>query len=233
MLTPAMSASSTSSPRVRRRNASSTQVRGPPFLYWLPFSELITTGWVLLWVITVGPWPKSGRAPTAMVAAPIFTNSRRLESFMKLAPRALIGSGERAATGADRSPRPATVQGAVPGVHCSDDPWPPSGPRRDRPCGLRAGRGFPSGVGALGRPLLAAVARSPRDGRGPEGQPAPRVERTEERSLEGRDPRARQEQPDRVGRPGLRDHGGPGGQEFPGVRSPGLRPGRRPGPLAE
>src|SRR5260370_2642855 len=114
MLTPAMSASSTSSPRVRRRNASSTQVRGPPFLNWLPFSELITTGWVLLRTITVGAWPRSGPAPVAAtVAAPIFTNSRRLESFMRVAPRPLVRSLESASTGADRSPRPPTVQGAA------------------------------------------------------------------------------------------------------------------------
>jgi hypothetical protein len=43
MLTPAISASRTSSPRVIRWKASSTGVRGPPFLYLWPLLDAMTT----------------------------------------------------------------------------------------------------------------------------------------------------------------------------------------------
>ena len=79
MFTPATSASSTSSPRVMRPKASSTHVRGPPFLYLNPLAEEMTTG--LTDVRTAGPWPKAGPVPAPAArrpAVPVFTKSRRL-----------------------------------------------------------------------------------------------------------------------------------------------------------
>src|SRR5438445_4573193 len=77
MLTPAISASSTSPPRVMRPKASSTQVRGPPLRYLCPLADEITTG--LTDVITAGACEKADAAPAATTpAAPEATNSRRL-----------------------------------------------------------------------------------------------------------------------------------------------------------
>src|SRR5712692_1574582 len=80
MFTPAMTATRTSSPPVMRAKASSTAVRGPPFLYLLPLAEAMTTGFTVLGATTVGPWAKPGRAPAATIpaAVPALTNSRRL-----------------------------------------------------------------------------------------------------------------------------------------------------------
>ena len=55
MLTPAMSASSTSSPFIIISNAVSTHVFVPPFLNWWPLPEAMTTGRVLPCTITAGP----------------------------------------------------------------------------------------------------------------------------------------------------------------------------------
>src|SRR3990172_9392103 len=84
MLTPAISASSTSSPRAIRSKASATQVRGPPFRYWFPLADATTTGFTLLGVRTVGPWALAGEAPAASTpaAAPAFTNSLRLTCLL-------------------------------------------------------------------------------------------------------------------------------------------------------
>src|SRR5258708_25017826 len=79
MFTPATSASSTSSPRVMRPKASSTHVRGPPFLYLNPLAEEMTTGFTE--VMTAGPWPKAGAVPAPAArrpAVPVFMKSRRL-----------------------------------------------------------------------------------------------------------------------------------------------------------
>src|SRR5260370_36480911 len=79
MFTPATSASSTSSPRVMRPKASSTHVRGPPFLYLNPLAEEMTTGFTE--AMTAGPWPKAGAVPAPAArrpAVPDFMKSRRL-----------------------------------------------------------------------------------------------------------------------------------------------------------
>src|SRR6185436_18366734 len=79
MFTPATSASSTSSPRVMRPKASSTQVRGPPFLYLKPLAEEMTTGFTE--VMTAGACPKAAPPPAPAArspAVPVFTKSRRL-----------------------------------------------------------------------------------------------------------------------------------------------------------
>ena len=80
MLTPATSASSTSSPATIRLKASSTQVRGPPFLYWWPFAEAITTGGVARRACTAGASARATPAAveTTVAAAPAFTKSRRV-----------------------------------------------------------------------------------------------------------------------------------------------------------
>jgi hypothetical protein len=80
MLTPAISASSTSVPPVSAANAVSTQVLVPPFLKKLPFAEAMTSGFAVR-VFTAGAaWPLAveGTAAAATPAAPVFlTNSRR------------------------------------------------------------------------------------------------------------------------------------------------------------
>src|SRR6266513_3013420 len=85
MLTPAISASSTSASLVIMPNAVSTHVFVPPFLYRLPLADEITTGLTLFGVITVGACPKSvaGAAAAATPAAVVvWTNSRRLSFFI-------------------------------------------------------------------------------------------------------------------------------------------------------
>ena len=54
MLTPAIRESSTSSPLTIRCQASSTQVRGPPFRYSCPLLDEMTTGGVARRTRTVG-----------------------------------------------------------------------------------------------------------------------------------------------------------------------------------
>src|SRR5215470_7236953 len=80
MLTPAIRESRTSSPFTMRVKASSTAVRGPPFLYLFPLADDTTTGETLFGVITVGAWPKAFGAAVASTpaAVPAFTNARRL-----------------------------------------------------------------------------------------------------------------------------------------------------------
>ena len=80
MLTPAISDSSTSSPFAIRCQASSTELRGPLFLYSWPLAEEITTGGVALRTSTLGPWPNAAAGTLAATdaAVPAFTNSRRL-----------------------------------------------------------------------------------------------------------------------------------------------------------
>src|SRR5262245_37804765 len=84
MFTPAIRASSTSLPPVRRLNASSTQVELPPSLYRLPLLEAITTGFA--WRAEIaGAWPNatSWVAPSAAPASnPFRTRSRRLIGCM-------------------------------------------------------------------------------------------------------------------------------------------------------
>ena len=78
MLTPAITASSTSAPRVISANAVSMQVLSPPFLKLWPLPEAITTGLTRFLVIIVGACPKAG--PAAAAASPavlVTTNSRR------------------------------------------------------------------------------------------------------------------------------------------------------------
>src|ERR1044071_3536012 len=65
MFTPAITASRTSSPRVMRPKASSTAVRGPPFLCLFPLAEAMTTGLTVFGAITVGPWANPRPAPAA------------------------------------------------------------------------------------------------------------------------------------------------------------------------
>ena len=78
--------------------------------------------------------------------------------------------------------------------------------------GARAGRAAAAsrGAGRRGRAVLAAVARSPPERHVPDGDPARRVERDEERQVEDRDSRPRRGDPRRVGRPAVPAHGGPG-----------------------
>ena len=115
MFTPAMSASSTSSPATILRKASSTQVRAPPFLNWCPFSDAITTGPVRR-VRTAGAWANSGLAPAAIAVAALFrTKSRRLSFSVMgrlLAPAFSRGDGSDEG-GVDRKPRTAEVQGGA------------------------------------------------------------------------------------------------------------------------
>ena len=80
MLTPAMSASSTSEPLVIMPNAFSTQVTGPPFLNRCPLPEATTIGLTDFGVIIVGAWANAERAAAdaSPAAVPVLTNSRRL-----------------------------------------------------------------------------------------------------------------------------------------------------------
>jgi hypothetical protein len=77
MLTPARSASSTSSPRVRRSKASCTQVRDPPFVNLLPFAEAMTTGRAGAGVTAVGAAARASTLPRE-ATVPARTNSRRV-----------------------------------------------------------------------------------------------------------------------------------------------------------
>src|SRR5262245_49408094 len=80
MFTPATSASSTSEPEVIMPNAFSTHVTGPPFLYWWPFADEMTTG-CETWAMTAGARPKAFTARPE--AAEPSTNARRdVEPFM-------------------------------------------------------------------------------------------------------------------------------------------------------
>src|SRR5688572_30252998 len=67
MLTPAISASRTSSPPTMRAKAVSTQVCLPPFLNSCPLLEAITTGRARRLVCTAGAWAPAG--PGSRVAA--------------------------------------------------------------------------------------------------------------------------------------------------------------------
>src|SRR6186997_517023 len=81
MVTPAISASRTSSPRVIFSNAVSTHVFAPPFLNRLPFDDEITTGLMPPGVIMAGPWSNAARGVAAAArpaAVLVTTNSRRL-----------------------------------------------------------------------------------------------------------------------------------------------------------
>ena len=60
MLTPSISASSTSEPCVIRVKAFSTHVTVPPFLNQLPLAEEMTTGWRRLWSGPPGALPEQG-----------------------------------------------------------------------------------------------------------------------------------------------------------------------------
>src|SRR4029079_5660638 len=101
MLTPAISASSTSDPAVIIWNAFSTQVCGPPFLNVLPLLDEMTTGFTLFGVITGGAWPNSvfGTAAAAAAAAVVvWTNSRRFSFFIGSFP-VFVAQPFRAARG--------------------------------------------------------------------------------------------------------------------------------------
>ena len=76
MLTPAISDSSTSSPFAIRCQASSTQLRGPPFLNSWPLAEEITTGGVALRTTTLGPCANvvSETLAATVAAVPALTN---------------------------------------------------------------------------------------------------------------------------------------------------------------
>src|SRR5919198_855025 len=97
MVTPAITASSTSSPRVIRRKASSTAVRGPPLRYSYPLAEATTTGRVARRVSTVGPCSEGAGAPAAQSpAAPVrMTKPLRLIGLIRspLPSGVLRGSG--------------------------------------------------------------------------------------------------------------------------------------------
>ena len=79
MLTPAISASSTSAPLVIIAKAVSTQVLAPPFLNWWPLSEAITRGLARPFVIAGACAAVAVRAAAAAspAAVPVRTNSRR------------------------------------------------------------------------------------------------------------------------------------------------------------
>src|SRR4030095_2884400 len=79
ILTPAISASSTSSPLTIFAKAISTPVLSPPFLNLLPLAEAITMGRLLPGVIMLGAWPNARGAAAAArpTAVPVLTNSRR------------------------------------------------------------------------------------------------------------------------------------------------------------
>src|ERR1700726_2694063 len=79
MLTPAISASSTSEPWTIMAQAFCTQVTSPPFLNLLPLAEEITTGLAAGDAITAGASPNSerGAAAASPVPAPAMRKSRR------------------------------------------------------------------------------------------------------------------------------------------------------------
>src|ERR1700688_3595120 len=79
MLTPAISASSTSDPWTIMAQAFCTQVTSPPFLNLLPLAEEITTGLAAGDAITAGASPNSerGAAAASPVPAPAMRKSRR------------------------------------------------------------------------------------------------------------------------------------------------------------
>ena len=70
------------------------------------------------------------------------------------------------------------------------------------------------------RPLLADLARSREHRHLDDGQPAHRVERDQEPAVEGRDPGPRSLVADRLGRSGLRHHGGAGRRGRRGAARP-------------
>src|SRR5262245_32733854 len=80
MATPATRASSTSDPLIIISKAFATHVWPFSFFDRLPFDAAMTTGLMLLGVIIVGAWPKSGFvvAATTPAAVVVCTNSRRL-----------------------------------------------------------------------------------------------------------------------------------------------------------
>src|SRR5262249_1685809 len=88
MLTPAVSASSTSDPAVIIWKALSTQVAGPPFLKRFPLAEGMTTGLIVLVMAASAcpdslesargsPSSASGAAAAIPAAAVVRTNARR------------------------------------------------------------------------------------------------------------------------------------------------------------
>src|SRR5436190_16867325 len=96
MLTPAISASSTSEPPVIIWNALATQVWFPPLVNLLPLAEEMTTGLTLFGVITVGPCPELvegrpntdfGVTATTPATAVVRTKSRRFSLFIKSSRR--------------------------------------------------------------------------------------------------------------------------------------------------
>src|SRR5205085_10115987 len=96
MLTPAMSASSTSAPAVIRRKAFCTHVSLPPFLKWLPLADETTAG-LTPCMISAGARPKSlsfavSARPTA---APPRRKSRRLIFSLICLPHILTLDGQR------------------------------------------------------------------------------------------------------------------------------------------
>src|SRR6185503_2830728 len=84
MLTPATSASSTSTPSVIILKARSTQVTPCSSFERLPFDEATTHGLTLL-VLTAGAWPNNGfvaAAAATPAAVAVRTKSRRFTFFM-------------------------------------------------------------------------------------------------------------------------------------------------------
>src|SRR6266550_9631807 len=91
MLTPAITASSTSLPCAIIDHAFSTAVMSPPFLKRLPFEEETTTGFAGLRRITVGA--DCGRAVAAIAAAPLATNVRRVTGFFTRESYSIFSDG--------------------------------------------------------------------------------------------------------------------------------------------
>ena len=78
MFTPAIRASSTSSPSTIPRNARSTALSGPPLVKRMPLVSEITTGETDCGVYTTGaPSRGRGTAPATLAAAAVLTKSRR------------------------------------------------------------------------------------------------------------------------------------------------------------
>src|ERR1700724_465350 len=91
MLTPAISASSTSDPWAIMVQAFCTQVTSPPFLNLLPLAEEITTGLAAGDAITAGAVPNNrpGAAARRPAPAPAMRKSRRF-SFLLMGHSLLV-----------------------------------------------------------------------------------------------------------------------------------------------